>query len=147
MPQALKVLSQIDLDELSNKEDTGNGKAPKAAALYIHRNGTDYQCQDCALFIPGAERCVAHGLNDVIKSYGSCGLFIKGSPLKGVHPIGSVSKIESGYTEVSKVGYSCKRCEYFLATPQDCKKVDKDSEGDDPGKILPDSCCNFWEAI
>jgi hypothetical protein len=98
------------------------------------------------MFIPQEERCWIHGDETVIKPYGTCGYFVKGKPQPNLKPMGSLSKLESGYTEDGgHVGYSCKRCEYFSPAALDCQKVDKDSAGDDPGKIHPDACCANWE--
>ncbi len=121
-------------------------KALKSSVLYIRRTGTEYQCKQCVMFIPEEERCWIHGDATVIKPYGTCGLFVKGKPQPNLKPMGSLSKLESGYTEESYVGYSCKRCEYFNPQAHDCQKVDKDSPGDDLHEIHPDACCNSWSA-
>lgn len=120
------------------------GSVSKQATLYLHKPETQYACADCTMFLAKAERCTIHGKRDMIKSYGSCGLFVKGMPMEG-HPMGNVTKQESGYVEHGP-GFSCKRCEYFDAAKQDCEIVDRDSPGDDPGIIHRDACCNAWEA-
>jgi hypothetical protein len=130
-----------------SEPSTEEGKMDKSAVLYLHRTGTEYQCKDCVLFQPAVERCWIHSDVAVIKPYGTCGLFVKGKPnrlFERTDQLGAVSKLESGYVE-HKEGYSCKRCEYFLSTALDCQKVDKNSPGDDTGKIHPDACCNKWE--
>lgn len=131
---------ESDETELSQKID-------KQSVLYLHISGTDYECKDCGLFINDKERCFIHGTNDVIKDFGSCGLFIYGEPLpNNVVPVGILSKEESGYVE-SEQGYSCKRCEYFNSPLKDCQKVNKDSVGVDEGMIHLDACCNAWESL
>lgn len=124
------------------------GTIPKSAVLYLHRVGTEYQCKDCVLFQPQEERCWVHSNVAVIKPYGTCGLFVRGKPnrlFEREEQLGAVSKLESGYTE-NKEGFSCKRCEYFYPTTNDCQKVDRDSPGDDSKRIHPDGCCNAFEA-
>ena len=118
-------------------------KLPKQAVLYVHRNA-DYKCSECLMFIPEKERCFIHSDVTEIKPYGTCGYWAKGKPYPGLEPMGSVSKVESGYVE-HKPGYSCGRCEYFSAEKQDCQVVDKDTPGDDPGKITAQGCCANWE--
>lgn len=116
----------------------------KSAALYIHGQNTDYQCRDCCLFIPEKQRCVIHGPNDIIKAEGTCGYWVQGKPINyDAKPVGSVTKIESGYEEKA-AGFSCKRCEYYLPSKQDCQKVDPSSEGADEGIIHKDGCCAIW---
>lgn len=56
--------------------------------------------------------------------------------------LGMYTKIELGYVE-NKQGFSCKRCDL---KGQDCSQVDKNSEGDTPGRIEANTCCNLWEA-
>jgi len=123
----------------------GSGKLPKAAVLYIHVPGTDYECEDCLLFIVG-ERCLVHRKDDVIKATDSCGLFLYGKALENARPIGIVTPIQSGLTH-SKNGFSCKRCTYFNSPQQKCAKVDENSDGDDPGIIHADACCNVWSPL
>lgn len=96
------------------------------------------------MFIASTERCSIHGADDVIRSYGSCGLFVKGHPMPDMKPMSEVTKTQSGYVE-NKSGFSCKRCEYFLPDDLDCQIVDRNSKGDDKDKIHPDACCNNWE--
>lgn len=122
-------------------------KLSKASVLYLHRIGTHYQCKDCPMFLASTERCWIHDSSAVIKSYGTCGFFVKGRKPSGLdlEPMGWVSKLESGYEEHPE-GTSCARCEYFSAEKADCKKVDRDSPGDDSHKIDPGACCNNFEA-
>lgn len=130
--------------EVEEHGEETTGKIAKQAVLYIHKEGTEYTCGDCAMFLAELERCNIHGREDVIRAHGSCGFFIFGQPMGG-EPRGEVTPLQSGYTEAPN-GFSCKRCEYFLADQMDCRKVDRYSEGDDPGDIHPDGCCNAWEA-
>lgn len=115
----------------------------KQAVLYMHVQGSHYQCKGCVTFIPGTERCLQHGPADVIKPYGQCGLFAAGKPFPGLKPTGAVTKLQSGYWDQPN-GSSCGQCEYFLAERKDCLKVDPNSDGDDPGQILAPSCCNRY---
>lgn len=96
------------------------------------------------MFLAKDERCTIHGPDDIIKPYGSCGLFVKGYSMPG-HPMGNVTKRESGYEE-NRPGFSCKRCEYFHGDEKKCEKIDHNSFGDDPGIIHPDACCNAWDS-
>lgn len=120
-------------------------KIPKGSALYLHASTRQYDCQMCAAYLPRAKRCVFHGPQDEILPDASCGYYMPGpSGLMGWRPLELITKLESGYTEAVE-GASCKRCEYFNGT-DNCKKVDPNSEGDDPGKIDGDACCCLWEA-
>lgn len=149
------MLSEIGkvLDESATRGKTAalekaHRGMPKAAALYLRFPDTDYQCADCSMWIPKAERCTIHGPDDTIRAEGSCGFFIKGKP-HGDKAMGMVTTEQSGYEE-SKPGFSCKWCQHFVSSPQqgrgDCQRIDKDSKGQDPGNISPEACCNAWEA-
>lgn len=126
----------------------GEGKKiPKTSVLYLHRTGTRYRCKDCLMFISDTQRCTIHGEGDLIKAEGYCTYWVKGKPqTQSDHhkPMGSVSKLESGYGEDPK-GTQCQNCEYFLPDASDCRVVDKDSAGDDVGKIHPMACCSNQE--
>jgi hypothetical protein len=111
----------------------------KVGAGYIHIQGTDYRCSDCSLFIPGTRRCAAHGKNDLIRANGYCIEFLYGAPNNDLVPIGSVTKLQSGYGE-DVDGTKCYRCRFFNGKIE-CSKVDRNSPGDNPGKIHPDACC------
>lgn len=117
-------------------------KIPKSAVLYIHDAGTQYTCDDCVFFKQG--KCALFGPSVEIKPYGSCGFFIQRHKSLDIPWIGGISKKEAGYEE-NEPGFSCKRCEEFILSG-DCKKVDKDSAGNDPGEINKNACCNRWEA-
>ncbi len=117
-------------------------KIHKSAVLYIHDAGTQYTCSDCVFYKQG--RCALFGPAVNIQPYGSCGFFVQGHTKLVVPWISGVSKTEAGYVE-NEPGFSCKRCEEFTLSG-DCKKVDKNSEGNDPGEIHKNACCNRWEA-
>lgn len=120
-------------------------KQAKEAVLYVLKPDTQYQCKDCPLYLTG-DRCVIHGIDDVIKGIGSCGFWVKGNPNLNNHtpPLGLVTKLESGYME-NEPGFSCKRCSVFGgAEIKKCARVDENSQGDTPGEINPDACCNAW---
>ena len=119
-------------------------KADKQAVLYLHIQGTDYECKDCILFVRN-QRCIIHHSDDVIKETDSCGLFIYGRYYDTAKPLGIVTPKQSGLTH-STNGFSCKRCEYFNSDENKCEKVDENSDGDDKGIIHPDACCNAWES-
>lgn len=117
---------------------------PKEVVLYIHRDNTNITCGQC-VFVKG-NKCKLFGIGTTISaSAGTCGFFIKGEENDAVPFIGTITKVEAGYME-NKTGFQCKRCEEFLIPERACKKVDKNSKGDDPGQIHPDACCNRWEA-
>jgi hypothetical protein len=124
------------------------GKIAKQTASYVFMHGgrTEYECRDCSQFIPEKDRCIQHGPQDVIRAHGSCDYFLYGKPQPGAVANGPLTPKSSGYIEnPAKVGFSCKRCEYF-DLPADCRKVDKNSPGPTPGLIHPNGCCNAWEA-
>jgi len=128
-------------------------KMEKEAVLYTFRPETQYTCSVCVFakdkdYPEQIKKCKVFGPSADIKPEGSCGFWIHMDPTKEGTPeipwMGVVTKVEAGYME-NKEGFSCKRCEYFDAARLDCKKVDKDSEGDTPGIIHPNACCNAWE--
>lgn len=138
-----EVVNPPPTDELITRPH----RISKGAVLYLHLEGTDYKCEDCFLYLSDTSRCILHGKDDLIQSYGSCGLFIAGTPMTSAqaHPVGLYTKDRSGYAE-SKPGFGCQRCEYFLPDRKDCLKVDPESDGDDPGWIDPHACCNAWSS-
>jgi hypothetical protein len=138
----------------ATKEKPKSNKIPKEAVLYIFRPEVNITCQKC-VFIKGGnkaknvdgDKCAVLGPTETISAKsGSCGFYIHGDLGEAgeVPWIGFITKPEAGYFE-NKTGFQCKRCEYFDAKTMDCEKVDKDSEGDTPGIIHPDACCNRWE--
>ena len=123
----------------------GGTKKPKAVVLYIHVPGTDYECEDCLFFITN-QKCLLHRPTDLILATDSCGLFVYGKAIENARPLGIINPVQSGLTH-SKNGFSCKRCNYFNSQPQKCTQVDETSDGDDPGIIHPDACCNAWSPL
>ncbi len=121
-------------------------KIPKEAVLYVFRPETQYTCDKC-IFLKKENKCAQFGPATDIKPFGSCGFWVHRDPRdmpKEMPWIGLVTKEQAGYDE-NKNGFSCKRCEYY-ENGMDCKKVDKNSEGDTVGIIHPNACCNRWEA-
>ena len=121
-------------------------KIPKAVALYIHKRNTLYRCRDCVLAKAQANKCALLGIAVSIKPIGTCGAWIHKKGNVEVPFIGGYTKEELGYVEFPE-GYSCGHCEEFLPDQQDCRKIDKDSPGDDPGRIVSEACCNRWESM
>lgn len=121
------------------KKDKG---IDKEVVLYIHRENTNMTCGQC-VFIKG-NKCKLYGISTTVsRETGSCGMFVKGEENDSIPFIGTLTKVETGYLE-NKNGFTCSRCEEFLPGQRTCKKVNKDSKGDDPGKIEPGACCNRW---
>jgi hypothetical protein len=125
------------------------GKTPKEAVLYVFRPETQYTCDKCVFAKDNATKCAVFGPSEDIKPFGSCGFWIHIDPKNENAPqmpyLGVITKQQAGYDE-NKTGFSCKRCEYFLASKNDCLEVDKNSEGDTPKEIHLNGCCNRWEA-
>ena len=122
-------------------------KIPKEAVLYIHKKGTAYKCKDCLFAKDSGTRCALYGPQVTISpTKGTCGLFIMKKTSFDIPFIGGYNKENTGYAE-NPDGFSCARCEEFLPDEYDCKKIDKDSPGDDPGSIQPGACCNRWEKL
>jgi len=129
-------------------------KIPKEAVLYIFRPETKYTCDKCVysknkdIEPDETHKCKILGPLEDIKAFGSCGFWIHMDPVGEATPeipwIGVITKQQAGYFE-NEQGFSCKRCKYFDAKNLDCEKVDKDSDGDTPGAIHPNACCNNWE--
>lgn len=125
-------------------------KLEKQAAGYLFRPETHYVCGECVFHKPlpgdGKFGCVLFGPGETISlTKGSCDYFSHGHvPKDGIPWLGIWTKLELGYAE-NENGFSCKRCEEFIVGQNDCKKVDKDSEGDTPGTISPNGCCSNWE--
>jgi hypothetical protein len=119
-------------------------KVTKEGSAYVHKEGTDYRCRDCVLFMPDKKRCAIHGVSDLIQPGGYCTYWVQGKPRRGINMLGapweSVTPKESGYGEL-KNGTKCARCVFFNGS-DDCRRVDKNSVGDDPGKISPQGCCD-----
>jgi len=121
-------------------------KIRKDVVLYIHRRNTLYRCRDCRLAKAQSTRCALLGAETPIKPIGTCGLWVQKKGGSELPFIGGYTKEEIGYIE-EPAGYSCGHCDEFIPDQEDCKKVDKDSPGDDPGKIVSEACCNRWEKL
>jgi len=121
-------------------------KIPKSVVLYVHKKDTLYKCRDCIFARDMANRCALYGSGVQIRPYGTCGEWIKKKGNIDIPFIGGYTKENTGYEE-NHDGFSCAHCEEFMSADKDCKKVDKDSPGDDPGKILSTACCNRWEKL
>jgi len=121
-------------------------KIPKSVVLYIHKKETSYKCKDCIFARDFANKCALYGSSVPIKPYGTCGLWVRKKGNFEVPFSGGYNKINTGYEE-NQDGFSCARCAEFLPDANDCKKIDKDSPGDDPGQILAGGCCNRWEKL
>lgn len=121
-------------------------KIPKEVVLYIHKRDTSYKCKDCIFARDQGNKCALYGSGVAIRPYGACGLWIKKKGNIEIPYIGTYNKENTGYAE-NQDGFSCARCEEFLPDQNDCKKIDKDSPGDDPGSIQPGACCNRWEKL
>lgn len=142
--KVIDLLKQIQKRQMSPEE---KDKWPKEAALYVYRPETNYRCDECVFSKVKSTKCALYGPLEDIKPEGSCGMWMHmdpGSELADKIPyLGLVTKLETGYTE-NKTGFSCKRCEYFSPSKQDCAKVRKDSPGDTLGIIDANACCDRW---
>lgn len=116
-------------------------KIDKGTVGYIHKEGTDYTCAECAFY--KEKKCALYGPQVSIEPFGGCNLWVQAGRRPAVPWIGGVTKVETAYLE-NKDGFSCKRCEEFLPEQKVCEKVNKLSAGDDPGIIAADACCNRW---
>lgn len=121
-------------------------KISKEVVLYIHKRDTAYKCKDCLFAKNQGNNCAIYGPSTSIRPYGTCGLFVKHKGNIEVPYIGGYNKENTGYVE-NQEGFSCAKCDEFLPEDEDCKKIDKDSPGDDPGKITSAGCCNRWEKL
>ncbi len=136
------MLSPVAALQKSN-DKAEEKKISKEVVCYINRPETEYTCDSCLYY--KQKKCALYGPTVEIKPYGGCNLYIHAEPGKIDIPwIGLVTKIETGYME-NKMGFSCKRCEEFIAASSSCEKINKYSPGDDPGMINPNACCNRWE--
>jgi|ERR1700722_3544635 len=124
-------------------------KIKKEVVLYAFNPETEYTCGQCVNRIPETNICALFGPdNEISPDNGSCGFYVHedGTKSEIYNPvIGNILKVQAGYAE-NKKGFSCKRCEYFLFGKNDCKEVDKNSNGLTPNEIHPNACCNNWEA-
>jgi hypothetical protein len=143
--KVLHVLKEADKERLEKK-------IAKESVLYIFKPETQTTCDVCVFSKDknnpdSTKKCKLLGPTTEIKAYGSCGMWSHMDPSKEKTPevpmLGIFTKLQVGYYE-NKQGFTCKRCEYFDYEKNDCYKVDKDSEGDTPGMVHPDGCCNNW---
>jgi hypothetical protein len=131
----IRVANPPDKDDNSNKID-------KSLVLYLFRDGCKYTCEECYFY--KEKKCALYGAEVEIKPYGGCNLWQRADGTE-VNWINSTTKEETGYIE-NKGGFTCGKCEYFIADKQGCEKVNKNSKGDTPNKIVVGACCNGWEA-
>lgn len=116
-------------------------KLSKDQALYVFKPEAKgrYQCDQCWMWQPTTERCSAHGKNDRILGTASCGYWMWGKPGTGPSPQGSLTKLESGYTEnPNGEPFGCHRCEEFDGKSK-CEIVS--------GYIQAMGCCSAWKPI
>ncbi len=121
-------------------------KIPKGIVLYEHKKDTRYKCQDCVFAKNHANNCAIYGAGVAIKPFGSCRRWSQKKGSFEIPYLGGYTKVGTGYEE-NPDGFGCIRCDEFLPEENDCKKIDKDSPGDDPGQILAQACCNRWEKL
>ena len=121
-------------------------KASKSDASYVFWPETEYRCSDQCTQLHSPDICCKFGeLDKIDADAGSCDYYEHGGATSWNSPVtGLLTKSAAGYSENSaKVGFGCKRCEYFDPASLDCTRVDKDSQGFTPGMIHPNACCNF----
>lgn len=120
-------------------------KVSKLGAGYVKRDGTDYRCIDCWKFIPETERCAEAHEHETARPFGSCINWAQGPAVPGLKPRGAYTLEELGYTE-DRNGTKCKRCRFYdIEAKNYCHVVDENSEGDTPGIIDPNACCDNQE--
>lgn len=134
--------------ETLNEDSSFKGrKIQKEVVLYAFNPETQYTCGQCVNRIPNTNTCALFGSHDPINpDKGSCGFYVHEDGEKsGIYnPIlGNIGKLQAGYFE-NENGFSCKRCEYFISG-NNCKLIDKNSEGLTPNEIHPNACCNAWQ--
>jgi hypothetical protein len=127
-----------------------SGKISKAEAGYQYHPDIQYRCSDCVMMKPakkGSACCWFGPSVPISPETGSCNYFAHAHPEQkpDVPWLSLFTKEQLGYLENAQ-GFSCKRCEEFIFPRHECKKVDRNSEGDTPGEISPDGCCDFWQA-
>jgi hypothetical protein len=120
-----------------------NGKMPKAAVGYVYAPGTSLLCKECAFITPGG-LCTDHPGPEqrVSLSTGSCNDWqdLRRGRVKGNN---SRTWLQVAYLE-NPVGFGCRRCQHMSLEKEDCNAVDRDSPGDNPGRIDPRGCCTLW---
>lgn len=119
-------------------------KVSKVGGGYVHRPGSKYRCGECLHFLE-PDRCQLFGPDDEVKAKGSCVYWAQGKSPKpdgdddDPKPVSAYTPQESGYTEDPK-GTQCRNCRHFDGK-DDCEVVDRESVGDDKGKIMAGACC------
>lgn len=120
-------------------------KLDKDDAGYQFKPNTQYECGDCVHYLDQMRKCILISDAENVLPFDSCTYFAKGMPGQlGSQRLYCISSVEADYSR-SNFGFSCKRCEHFSPEKWDCEAVNKDSEGDTPGMIHPDACCNLQE--
>ena len=124
-------------------------KISKSEALYTFHPDSEYVCGSC-IFVKelkqGAGCAFLGPALQVSESAGGCNAFAHGHPGDNMFDVPWFSlftPVQLGYEE-NKPGFSCKRCKHVDIFREDCDEVDRDSEGDTPGIISGDGCCNLW---
>ena len=132
-------------------------KIPKSAAGYMHKYGTDYICAECVAYDPEDRRCLHLGPGDIVLPFDGSNFFEKGEPgsIQPSEPelaldedqdsaMSLLTPQQIGFAR-SNFGFGCRRCSHFMPGLDDCNAVDRESPGDDPGRVDPHACCNLWE--
>jgi hypothetical protein len=118
-------------------------RMPKAAVGYVYAPGTSLLCGQCA-FIAGG-KCTDHPGKEenVDLDKGSCNDWQdrRKGPVTGNR---GRSWVQVAYLENAQ-GFGCRRCAHMDLKGADCDAVDKDSPGDNPGRIDPYGCCTLWK--
>ena len=117
-------------------------KLPKALVLYVFDPPSGYTCSECA-FVSTTGKCTDYaGFDEKVSPHGSCNDWrtLRNGRIEGNH---DRTREATGYVE-NYQGFSCKRCEEFVADTRRCLKVDEKG-GLTPGEINPNACCNRWE--
>ena len=122
----------MKLKDLVSISSSSYVKITKIGAGYVERQGTDYRCSDCWIFIPDKQRCGTFGANDVVKPSGYCVYWEFGKPLVGIRPMNSYTPAQAGYGEKVN-GTKCQRCKHSDGKGN-CEIVE--------GPIKPNGCCN-----
>jgi len=104
------------------------------------------QCNTCAAFMPGKERCALFGKNDVVVANASCGLYAHGEPNDDQESSGSTTPQAAGYVEGQ---VRCENCKYLDGNT--CKMFDKLNKlmpymFDLNVKVKSKGCCNGFIA-
>lgn len=143
-----KIIDLVKQVQKRHMTPEDKDKWPKQAALYMYRPETKYHCSECVFAKEGSTKCAVFGATENIKPEGGCNFYLHKNPesdtAKAIPYLGLATKVEAGYEE-NRVGFTCGRCEYFLASKQDCKKVRKESVGDTLGIIDQHACCNRFD--